>query len=107
MKAGADVVSRTLAEKALSGAVGNLLAVGERYPELKAAQNFLLLQEQLTTTENRIAFARQHYNETVRRYNTSICGVSRNLLAGALGYCPEKMFVAESKPETGVFEPGA
>jgi len=96
MKAGADIATRTVAEMALSGAVGNLFAVAERYPDLKASRNFLLLQEQLTTTENRIAFARQHYNEMVRQFNTSIAEFPRNLVAGALGYAPEKMFAADS-----------
>ena len=63
---------RGIAEMALGNAVGNLFAKVERYPELKASQNFLLLQEQITSTENRIAFARQHYNETVRQFNTRI-----------------------------------
>ena len=96
MKAGADIATRTVAEMALSGAVGNLFAVAEGYPDLKASRNFLLLQEQLTTTENRIAFARQHYNEMVRKFNTSIAEFPRNLVAVALGYTPEKMFAAES-----------
>jgi len=100
MKAGADVAIRTVAEMALSGAVGNLFAVAERYPELKASQNFLLLQEQLTTTENRIAFARQHYNEAVRKFNTSIAEFPRNFVAGAFGYCAEKMFAAESQDQS-------
>jgi len=55
-----------------------------------------MLQEQLTSTENRIAFARQHYNEMVREFNTSIAEFPRNLVAVALGYAPEKMFLAES-----------
>jgi len=100
MKAGADVAIRTVAEMALSGAVGNLFAVAERYPELKASQNFLLLQEQLTTTENRIAFARQHYNEVVRKFNTSIAEFPRNFVAGTFGYCAEKMFAAESQDQS-------
>jgi LemA protein len=95
MRSGADLASRAVAETALTGAVGNLFAVAERYPELKASQNFLLLQEQLTTTENRIAFARQHYNETVRQFNTLIAEFPWSLLAGIFGYSPEKMFAAE------------
>lgn len=102
MMAGADVATRATAEMALSGAVGNLMAVAERYPELKASQNFLLLQEQLTTTENRIAFARQHYNETVRQFNTLIAEFPWNLIAGALRYTPEKMFAAEPEDRVNV-----
>ena len=97
IKSGADVAKRAEAETALSGAVKNLFAVAERYPELKASQNFLLLQEQLTTIENRIAFARQRYNETVRQFNTSLAEFPRNLVAGVLGYAPEKMFDAEAQ----------
>jgi LemA protein len=68
---GASLDTRAMAEMALTGAVGNLFVTAERYPALKASQQFLLLQEQITSTENRIAFARQHYNECVRKYNTA------------------------------------
>jgi len=67
-----SVATRAVAELALTGAVSNLFATAERYPTLKASQQFLLLQEQITSTENRIAFARQHYNECVRKYNTAL-----------------------------------
>lgn len=60
------------AQNALSGALGRLLVVSERYPELKSNQNFLALQSQLEGTENRIAIARRDYNEAVRQYNTEI-----------------------------------
>jgi LemA protein len=90
-----DIATRAVTEMALGGAVGNLLAVAERYPELKASQNFMLLQERLTSTENRIAFARQHYNETVRQFNTSIAEFPRNLVAGVFGFSPTQMFNAE------------
>jgi LemA protein len=96
MNAGADIATRATAEMALGGAVGNLFARAERYPELKGAPSFLLLQEQLTTTENRIAFARQHYNETVRQFNTLIAEFPWSLLAGMFGYSPEKMYAADA-----------
>ncbi len=102
MTAGADIATRAVAEMALGGAVGNLFAVAERYPELKASQNFLLLQEQLTTTENRIAFARQHYNETVRQFNTSMAEFPWNVLAGILGFQPETMFAADAQSRAAV-----
>jgi LemA protein len=95
MRAGADIPARAVAEMALTGAVNNLLASVERYPELKASDNFTLLQEQLTSTENRIAFARQHYNETVRQFNTAIAEFPRNLIAGMLGFSVAPMFAAE------------
>jgi len=94
--AGAGLGTRAMAEMALGGAVGNLFAVAERYPTLKASQQFLLLQEQLTSTENRIAFARQHYNESVRQYNTSLAEFPRNLLAGMMGFTPATLFAAEA-----------
>ena len=97
MTSNADIATRAAAELALSSAVGKLFAVAERYPDLKASPNFLLLQEQLTTTENRLAFARQHYNETVRQFNTLIAEFPWNLVASVLRYSPEQMFVLESQ----------
>jgi LemA protein len=102
MQAGGDIVSRGIAETALGNAVGNLFAKVERYPELKASQSFLLLQEQITSTENRIAFARQHYNETVRQFNTRIAEVPNNLIAGPFGFQPEKLFAVEAGDRANV-----
>jgi LemA protein len=99
---GADLATRAVAEMALSGAVGNLFAVAERYPTLKASPQFLLLQEQLTSTENRIAYARQHYNECVRQYNTSLAEFPRNLVAGMMGFAPAALFAAEAGDRAGV-----
>jgi LemA protein len=99
---GADIATRAAAEMALGGAVSNLFGVAERYPTLKASQNFLLLQEQLTSTENRIALARQHYNELVRQYNTSLAQFPWNLIAGALGFSPAQMFAAEAGDRANV-----
>ena len=100
--AGADLATRATAEMALTGAVGNLFAVAERYPTLKASSQFLLLQEQITSTENRIAFARQHYNESVRRYNTALAEFPRNLLAGAMGFSPAALFSADAGDRANV-----
>jgi LemA protein len=102
MHSGADIATRAAAEMALTGAVGNLLASAERYPELKASQNFMLLQEQLTSTENRIAFARQHYNETVRQFNTAIAEFPKNIVAGMFGFSAAQMFAAESGDRVNV-----
>jgi LemA protein len=99
---GAGIAARALAEMALGGAVGGLLGVAEKYPALKASQNFLLLQEQLTSTENRIAFARQHYNELVRQFNTAIAEFPRNLVAGVFGFSPAQMFAAEAGDRVNV-----
>jgi LemA protein len=103
MKIGAsDIATRAVAEMALGDAVSGLLGVVERYPTLKASENFFLLQEQLTSTENRIAFARQHYNELVRRYNTSLREFPRNLVAGVFGFSPAQMFAAEAGDRASV-----
>ncbi|MFL5749924.1 MAG: LemA family protein [Chloroflexota bacterium] len=83
------------AENALTGALRSLFAVVENYPDLKANQNVLELQEQLTTTENQISFSRQHYNATVLDYNTTIATVPSNFIAGAFGFRTREFFDAE------------
>ena len=83
------------AENMLTGALRSLFAVVENYPELRANQNVLELQEQLTTTENQIGFARQHYNATVLEYNTSIATFPNLLIAGPLGFTRRDFFDAE------------
>jgi LemA protein len=92
----ADPGARIPAEMLLSGAIGNLFLRSENYPQLRAAQNFQLLQEQLTSTENRIAYARQFYNECVRQYNTSLAAFPQNLLATLFGFSPAALFGAEA-----------
>jgi LemA protein len=83
------------AENALTSTLRSLFAVVENYPDLKANQNVLELQEQLTTTENQISFSRQHYNATVLDYNTAIATVPNVLLAGPLGFTKREFFDAE------------
>jgi LemA protein len=83
------------AENVLTGTLRSLFAVVENYPELKANQNVLELQEQLTTTENQIAFSRQHYNATVLDYNTSIATFPNVLIAGPFGFSKREFFDAE------------
>lgn len=102
MTSGASIGARAVAELALSGAVRNLFAVAEGYPTLKAAANFTLLQEQLTSTENCIAFARQFYNESVMQYNTAMATFPRNLVAGAMGFSRASMFAAEAGDRSNV-----
>ena len=80
------------AEGKLSNALARLLAVAESYPDLKANQNFLALQEELVSTENKISFARQFYNDSVTRYNTKIEIFPNVLLAGILGFKQEVLF---------------
>ncbi len=83
------------AENMLTGTLRSLFAVVENYPELKANQNVLELQEQLTTTENQIGFARQHYNAVVLDYNTAIATIPNVLIAGPLGFRRREFFDAE------------
>jgi LemA protein len=74
------------AENFLTGALRQLFALVENYPDLKANQNVMQLQEELTTTENQIGFSRQHYNSTVREFNTTIQVFPNVLIAGPLGF---------------------
>jgi LemA protein len=83
------------AENTLTSTLRSLFAVVENYPELKANQNVLELQEQLTTTENQISFARQNYNSTVLEYNTGIQTFPSNLFAGMFGFTKREFFEAE------------
>ena len=83
------------AENMLTGTLRSLFAVVENYPELKANQNVLELQEQLTTTENQIGFSRQHYNATVLDYNTAIATIPNVFIAGPLGFTRRDFFDAE------------
>ena len=72
--------------------LGRLLAVFENYPQLKADQNVMQLQEQLTTTENQLSFARQAYNDVVLNYNTRIQSFPTNLIANNFGFTPAEYF---------------
>ena len=83
------------AENALTSSLRSLFAVVENYPELKANQNVLSLQENLTTTENQISFSRQHYNATVLDYNTGIATFPAVLIAGIFGFVKREFFDAE------------
>ncbi len=88
------------AENVLTGALRSLFAVVENYPQLKANENVLALQEQLTTTENQIGFARQHYNATVLDYNTGIQTFPAVMVAGMLGFTKREFFEAEAEAQT-------
>jgi LemA protein len=83
---------RAKAEGELSSALSRLLAVVERYPDLKANQNFLALQEELTSTENKISFSRQYYNDSVLRYNNQTQMVPSNIVAGMFGFKAGEFF---------------
>ncbi|MEU8247394.1 LemA family protein [Nonomuraea sp. NPDC048916] len=82
------------AENILTGALRGLLAVAESYPDLKASRNFAELQEELATTENRIAYSRQYYNDAVLTYNNAIQTVPANLVAGLGGFAGREYFQA-------------
>ena len=79
------------AEGALGGALGRLIAVFEQYPDLKANQNVLSLQEELSSTENKIAFSRQAYNDSVMEYNTKRESFPDNFFAGFFGFGPAEL----------------
>jgi LemA protein len=84
------------ADDALTAVLGRLFAVAEAYPELKASENFLRLQEDLTDTEDKISAARRYYNATVMRYNTAIQSLPWVLVASLLGFHPREFFAAEA-----------
>jgi LemA protein len=80
------------AQTALTQSLGKMFALMENYPELKASKNVLELQEELTTTENQIAFARQYYNDLVTQYNTKQQVFPSNMLAGFFKFQPSEFF---------------
>ena len=83
---------RSKAEGELSSALARLLAVVENYPDLKANQNFLALQEELTSTENKISFSRQYYNDSVLRYNNRTQMFPSNMVASMTGFKASEFF---------------
>ncbi len=87
------------AEGALTGAMGRLFAVMEAYPDLKANQNMMAVQEELTSTENKVAFARQAYNDAVTSYNTAREKFPNALIAGPAGFKPAELFEIEVAQE--------
>ena len=82
------------ADNVLTGALKSIFALSEAYPDLKANQNFLALQEELTGTEDKIAYARQFYNDTVNRYNTKIQSMPSNIIAGMFHFTEREYFEA-------------
>ncbi|MCC7368561.1 MAG: LemA family protein [Chloroflexi bacterium] len=97
--AGNDVAARADAENQLTGALRSLFAVAEAYPQLRANENMLALQEELTSTENRVAFSRQAYNDAVMEYNTSQQTFPAVLFAASLGFRPADPFAIENGAE--------
>jgi LemA protein len=88
------------AENVLTGALRQLFAVAEAYPDLKANQNFLALQEELTTTEDRVAYARQFYNDSVLKYNNKIQAIPSNIIAGMFNFQEREYFEGEEAART-------
>ena len=84
------------AEAGLTGALGRFFALAESYPDLKANQNMLSLQEELTSTENKVAFARQAYNDAVMTYNTARESFPDTIIAGMTGFGPAQLFELEA-----------
>jgi len=96
----ADVRSRGRAEEKLSAGIERLIALAENYPDLKANENFLSLQNELVETENYLQFARRYYNGSVRDYNTMTESVPSNIVAGIFNFTP-KDFFQKSSDEAG------
>lgn len=97
--AAGNIKDQAQAENMLSGALKSLFAVAEAYPDLKANTNFLQLQSELTDTESKIAFARQFYNDTVQKFNTTIQVFPNNLVSGMLGFHVADYFNVEGEAE--------
>ena len=97
-----SVAEKSAAEGQLSGALGRFMLVVENYPDLKANQNFLALQEELTSTENKIAFARQGYNDQVLFFNNKIQMFPSNIIANTFNFKQEEFFEIEDQAEKAV-----
>ena len=93
------IKDKLAAENALTSTLRSLMAVSENYPNLKADQTMMRLQEELTTTENKIGFARQYYNDEVDRLNTAVQSFPGNIIAGQFGFKVAEFFQLESPAE--------
>jgi LemA protein len=91
----AGPAAQAQAENVLTGALRQLFALAEAYPDLKANQNFLSLQEELTSSEDRVAYARQFYNDEVLKYNNKIQSIPSNIIAGMFNFTEREFFEAE------------
>lgn len=100
--AAGNVKDQGQAENMLTGALRSLFAVAENYPQLRASENFMHLQEELSGTESKIAFARQFYNDTVLSYNNTRQSFPAVLVANTLGFGPREYFEMEEEARTPV-----
>ena len=96
------IAGQAQAENMLSGALRQLFALSERYPDLKANQNFMQLQEELASTENKIGFSRQHYNRSAAQYNTAREVFPANMLAGRFNFKEMEYFELEDTAQREV-----
>jgi LemA protein len=96
---GGSPAQSAAADATLSGGLRQLWAVSENYPELKANENFNKLHDELVSTENKIAFSRQGYNEMVLRYNDKTMMIPSNIVAGMFNFKPEQFFEVEAPEE--------
>jgi LemA protein len=87
-----SVHEKAEAEAQVTSALNGIFALAEAYPDLKANQNMMMLQEELRSTENKIAFARQYYNDVVTNYNTKLETFPTAMIAGSAGFKPREMF---------------
>ncbi len=97
-----SVEKKADASNMLSNTLKSLFAVAENYPDLKANENFLQLQEELSGTENKIAYSRQHYNDMVMRYNTKIEMFPHNIVSGTFRFKQRDMFKTEEAEKKNV-----
>lgn len=94
-----DIDSISKSNNELDSALSRLLAITESYPDLKASEQFTALQDELAGTENRINVARQHYNEKVMTYNTTVQRFPTSIIAGIFGYSPAEYFEASEEAQ--------
>jgi LemA protein len=98
---GTQGLDKASAENQITAGLGRLFAVAENYPDLKANQNFLALQEELTGTESKIAYARQFYNDEVMKLNTKIQRFPSSIIAGAFHFTPRRFFQIDDPAARG------
>lgn len=102
MKAGSDIRAKAKAENMMSGALKSLFAVAENYPTLRASENFMQLQEEVSGIESKIAYARQFYNDSVLSFNAKIQTFPTNVLAGMFGFKEKQYFEIEEEARKNV-----